>query len=347
LKRKNAVRENTVGGIVTYNLLEGSQAGVTVNRVQYNHWLIPTLYNFGNTKEKIISSAWTVLNFSTISIFSEFASNDAERFSTISGITYQPVREFAVALSRRSYSQGYTSPFSRPFGVRSDISDGERGAYLGIELRPVRGLYFSAYYDSYELPDRLAFGSTGREMFVHSLLSSFRSWTLYFHLRNKIRNQLSIYEFDDVRNQNNYRFQFAYKISPAFTLTQRLEIVTVDYSPSRYHEKGYLIFSEAAYRKTNSPFTGKFRFVIYDTESYDSRIYQYESDVQGNFSNPPLYGKGMRWYFLAGYKMFEVFQFSIKYSETLRFNVLSMGSGNDVINGNLDNQLAVQLDVRL
>lgn len=347
LRKRDVLKENTFGSIVTYSIIEGSQVGIALNHVRYNTPLAPTIYNFENEQEKSIGSFWTSVNFSSVSFFSEYATNDGNRYSSISGVTFQPVNSFAVAFSRRSYSQGFTSPFARPFGVRDNISDGETGTYFGIELKPIRGLYLSAYIDSYELPEKLTFGSSGRELFFHSLLTLDRLWSLYFHVRNKQKDQPKLTSADDVRNQNNIRLQLSYKISRAFLLTQRLETITVDYKPTLYREKGFLLFTEVAYKTPSTPFFGKIRFIIYDTDSYDSRIYQYESDVQGNFSNPPLYGKGSRWYFVGGYKIIDAVQLSLKYSETIRFNTTAIGSGSDLITGNLDNQIALQIDIRL
>lgn len=199
----------------------------------------------------------------------------------------------------------------------------------------------------WRLPERFSFGSSGRELFIHTMLTLDRSWSLYFHLRNKRKNQLNLNDGNDIRVQNNVRLQYSYKISRSFTLTQRIETVTVDYQPTMDHEKGFLTFAEVGYRTSASPFFGKIRFIIYDADSFDSRIYQYESDVQGNFSNPPLYGRGTRWYVVGGYEIIESVQLSLKYSETVRYNATTMGSGDDVIFGNFDNQLAVQVDVKL
>jgi hypothetical protein len=87
--------------------------------------------------------------------------------------------------------------------------------------------------------------------------------------------------------------------------------------------------------------------VFFDTDSYDSRLYQYESDVTGNISNPPLYGSGMRWYVVSAYDILNALKISFKYSETKFLHNTSIGSGNDTIMGNLDNVFVLQCDVDL
>ena len=119
------------------------------------------------------------------------------------------------------------------------------------------------------------------------------------------------------------------------------------YKPSIYKERGFLTFVEGIYRNQSSKLTAKTRYILFDTDSYDSRVYQYESDVEGNFSNPPLYGKGTRWYIFIGYDVFQKIRVSAKYSETKKLNTLVIGSGNDEISGNFDNQIALQMDLEL
>jgi hypothetical protein len=63
-------------------------------------------------------------------------------------------------------------------------------------------------------------------------------------------------------------------------------------------------------------------------------------------SNVALYGKGTRWYLLARYSLFNYLELQAKYAETYQEGVKSIGSGNDLINGNINNKLNLGLEVR-
>jgi len=40
---------------------------------------------------------------------------------------------------------------------------------------------------------------------------------------------------------------------------------------------------------------------VFQSDSYDSRVYEYENDLDGVLTFPPLYGRGVRWYVLLTY----------------------------------------------
>ncbi len=91
----------------------------------------------------------------------------------------------------------------------------------------------------------------------------------------------------------------------------------------------------------------KTRLVLFKTDSYNSRIYEFENDLSGVMSTPPLYGDGMRWYLFARYKTAMGIDISLKYAETIMPNELSLGSGDTWINSNVDNRLSLQVDLSL
>jgi hypothetical protein len=121
----------------------------------------------------------------------------------------------------------------------------------------------------------------------------------------------------------------------------------VKYLPSSFRQHGFLTFCEAAYRSPKTSWQFKTRIAFFDTDSYDSRLYQYESDVTGNISNPPLYGSGIRWYVVSAIDILDGMKISIKYSETKKLHTVVMGRGDDEIDGNIDTAIVVQLDFRM
>lgn len=344
LNRRYALEERTLGGKIDYSFNKTSLISFNTFALEYDHPLRYTLYNLDGKKNIIATSASWHIPTSYGDFFGEAATNDGLRFSKIFGITLPLSRMFGVSYHHRAYTKGYVNPFAQPFGERSKISDGELGNYIGVEMRIPNGM-ISSYVDFYSLQGAFPeFGTEGRDLFFYMLYAPMKQLDVLFQTRNKIKQQINIRQTDDERNQTNYRLGYKYKLDRNFTIAQRFEIVNVSYYPSKYFEKGYLTFLEGAYKNNAFRFNIKSRFVFFDTQSYDSRLYQYESDVAGNFSNPPMYGKGMRWYLIGGYEIFNNLLLSVKYSETKKLNEVVLGSGNDEIQGNLDNYLVIQLD---
>ena len=73
---------------------------------------------------------------------------------------------------------------------------------------------------------------------------------------------------------------------------------------SRVNENGFLIFSEIRYKPIPS-FQLSGRYTAFQSDSYNSRLYTYESGVPGYFSIPVLYGQGSRHYLLLDYRIWK------------------------------------------
>jgi hypothetical protein len=89
------------------------------------------------------------------------------------------------------------------------------------------------------------------------------------------------------------------------------------------------------------------RVMVFETDSFDSRLYEFEGDVRGTFSNPALFGKGIRWYLLARYELDARIDLWVKYAQTIKDGVRVIGSGSNQILGDLENRLSFQVDILL
>lgn len=344
LERRNTLDEKTVGGKIEYSLNQSGTFSLMLMNVRYDHSIDRGLFDFADKRSLSAGSfAWEIPIHGVIA-FGEAATNDVDTFSKIFGFIIPVSKSFAVSYHHRAFSNGYVNPFARPFGERSNIAEGELGNYLGVEIKKEK-VTVNAYLEYFTLPpSTLEFETVGRETFANVSFPISRMMDIVFQMRNKERSQTGIRNADDARLQSNYRASFTIKVSRCFSITNRIEAVKVSYRPSKYFERGLLTFMEGSYRDNNSGVRLRSRMIFYDTKSYDSRLYQYESDVAGNFSNPPMYGKGVRWYIVAGVELFREFVLSFKYSETKKLNEVILGSGDDEIIGNFDNRIALQLD---
>ena len=112
------------------------------------------------------------------------------------------------------------------------------------------------------------------------------------------------------------------------------------------NETGFLIFQDFQL-KLPIELTLMGRLVFFQTNSYASRIYEFENDLTGVMNNLALYGTGMRWYFLLRYKIMQTINLSFKYSELYKPNENYLGSGYNLIHGNLDNRISLQIDLSM
>jgi hypothetical protein len=85
------------------------------------------------------------------------------------------------------------------------------------------------------------------------------------------------------------------------------------------------------------------RYALFDTDTYDSRIYEYESDMLYSFSIPAFYDKGSRVYLMAKVSSSGNMDFWIKYSCTQYANKETISSGLYEIKGNRKSEIKMQV----
>jgi hypothetical protein len=77
------------------------------------------------------------------------------------------------------------------------------------------------------------------------------------------------------------------------------------------------------------------RYALFQTDSYNSRIYAYENDVLYYFYIPSYYRTGSRFYLTARYKYKRKFDFWVRYGVWNYRNEDGLLSGLEEIKGNI------------
>jgi hypothetical protein len=116
---------------------------------------------------------------------------------------------------------------------------------------------------------------------------------------------------------------------------------------SRYKQKdidehGWMLYQDLQYSFDGFPLELDFRYAIFNTDSYKTRIYAYEHDLLYAFSIPAYYSKGFRTYLTAHYnkKNFDVW---FKISRFFFADKQEIGSGNQLIQGNQKTNVKLQM----
>jgi hypothetical protein len=149
-----------------------------------------------------------------------------------------------------------------------------------------------------------------------------------------------------VKTINKLSADLNYNFSKRIISKTKVEFVDVTPSDIGSQDRGFLIYQDLHFIIAKK-LSMDSRIVIFQTDSYNSRIYEYENDLAGSISNPSLYGEGIRWYILLRYSKLCNFTLSMKYSELYEPFEKTLGSGYTEIFNNLNNMLSFQLDYNL
>ena len=116
---------------------------------------------------------------------------------------------------------------------------------------------------------------------------------------------------------------------------------------SKEPEDGMILTQDVIFKPKSSPISVSLRYALYDTDSYDTRIYTYENNALYVFSVPSYYYRGSRGYVLVRYKFLRRFDLWFRYGVSIFANRSSIGSGAEEIMGNTKTDITVQLRIKL
>ncbi len=344
LEKKNNFNEIVTGLSYNQNINEFLNFGLLHYQVNYDKPFSFVNINKLNGKKFSFSSFTYNAFLNNMYLNGEIAYNGSA-FSTIANIHLKIDSNIGLLASYRNYSPQFYNIFSNGFGEFGNTQN-EIGYYLGTKIKTAVG-YFNIYYDIFRSHSESYFAdfpTSGSDFLINyeGKVNSSLLVGLKYKWETK-EKQVKINSNDLLINEvkSNYRIEFKYKLNKMLNGKSRIELV--NYSGSDKLESGFLSFQEIKYSIPKN-FSISSRIVVFNTDSYNSRLYEFENDVRGVMSNLPLFGEGFRWYFLFSYSLFEKLTLSAKYSETYKPNEKYISSGNSQINGNIDNRINLQID---
>lgn len=352
LEKKHAIQEFIYGGNLRYKG-NGWHIGATAAQVRFDNTLARDLkpynqFEFQGDTYSSIGMDWSVQHRS-LTWFGEGARSGNGGLAGITGVLVALEKRISLALLYRDYQRNFSGLYSGSFAEGSDPWN-ERGLYTGIELRPNRAWTFNAYFDQFQSPwlrYQTNAPSNGLETLGQLTWTPNKIVQLYVKVRTTHKQ---INSEDDVigvlplvpMEQTNYRFNASYGVGPSITLRTRLE--TVDHQRGDApREHGFLLYQDVIHRPKQGrlEFTG--RLAVFSTDSYDARLYSFESDVPGVYSMPPIYGRGMRWYAMLRYSPARHVDVWARYGSTLFTDRTVISSGLQEISGDQRSDLKVEL----
>ena len=313
LKKKNAVRQQAFGGHLSYSTAS-LEIGVTAYHLRLSAplQLKPSKYNqFYFQGDRLTDLGtdfrWTLRK---IAFFGELARSDNGALAGLLGMTVKPAGYIHFSLLYRNYDKRYQNLFNSAFGEQSR-RQGEEGLYLGVECAPAPRWNILAYSDFYRftwLGAQVYSPSWGQEysLKVEHTINKNASMQFRWKSKTKMRNspEAEVYTYYPVFYTKRMAFfQISYGITEGLVFTDRVEYCRYlirDGPDSR----GYFLSHDIAYKPEGKPYALTFRYALFRSDDYNSRLTVYENDVLGAFSIPSLNGTGTRVYLLGRLKLF-------------------------------------------
>lgn len=259
----------------------------------------------------------------------------------------------SIGLLYRNYSRDYQTFYNAGFSEGSNTQN-EKGLYAGLKLKLNSKWSLNGYADLFQFPWMkylIDAPSYGHEFLIQPIYKPNKIFEVYGRFRQQMRQRNSrdsdgtITEIEDVI-QRSYRFNLSYTVSEFFTLKSRIEYITIN-RLSNNHEEGLLITQDFIFRPKSFPLDIALRYALFDTDSYDTRIYSFENNALYAFAVPAYYYQGNRAYVLLRYSFLRRFDLWIRYGYFLYNNRNSVSSGAEQIDGSRKTDLLFQLRIQL
>jgi Helix-hairpin-helix motif len=340
----DVLKENTYGISINYNFDNYLDLGVLHFINKFNKPFIYENKNKLNGSNYSFSSISYKLSSSEIYLNGELSYNGSS-FASITNLYLSITKRIEVLASYRNYSPSYYNLYANGFGEYGNTQN-EIGYYLGTKIRTEYGT-LNFYYDIFNSPSqsyKSNFPACGREFLANFSSNIFNNSILNLKFKRE-EKEVSVNEvfIKEIKKEikSNYRFEIKYKLNKRLQGKTRFELV--NYSLSGNSETGFLTYQELKYKIQNL-ISISARIIFFDTESYYSRLYEFENDLRGAMTNIPMFDEGLRWYLLINYQPIKSLNFYLKYSETYKPDLSTISSGYSEIIGNVDNRISLQLD---
>jgi hypothetical protein len=351
LDKKNSVNETFYGSHLGFSK-NRLGIGFTAMRTEYNKTLAPAsqLYNkfyFRGSGLTNVGADYQYL-WRNVSLFGEAGRSDNGAVAWLNGAMFALDPKVSFSVLNRHYPRNYHSLAANPLRESSNAIN-EQGTYFGLMVKPVHRFTLTAYYDVFSFPwlrYSVHSPTEGYEYLLQALFTPNKKLNMYvrYRMQRKPENAAGDVTPIDVPvdiSQRNYRYDLVAKVSRAFTFHSRVELV-------RYHksdsdpENGFVLLQDVTFKPLSAPVSFSLRYALFDTKSYNSRIYAYENDVLYAYSIPSYYYKGQRYYLTLRCKVKKGIDFWVRYSATLFTNRNIIGSGQDEIEGNRKSEIKLQ-----
>jgi hypothetical protein len=145
--------------------------------------------------------------------------------------------------------------------------------------------------------------------------------------------------------RSSIRWHADYDVSKSITVKSRIEVSLYNETYGT-PERGYLVFQDFNYKPMNSPVGFATRFAIFNTDSYNTRIYAYETEVLYAYSIVGLSGQGTRAYLMVTWAPFKWMDVWARVANTWYVGEEPVGSGDNTFPGNTRSDAKLQVRIK-
>lgn len=294
--------------------------------------------------------------FGQVLFFGEVARSENGGIGWVSGLETSLGSATDLSLLYRDYAKDFQSLYGAGFGERSSSPQNEEGFYIGLRhvlnTKTVIGLYADQY--QFEAPiSGIDQPSQGFDVLADIEWNPTQRMNTLVLFRMETKDKEEIFTNNDGREESRVydskrisaRIQLAYQQTRNLRWRTRFEQVWVPAAGGDEQQRGVLLYQDLRIQP-NTKLKIDVRVTLFDTDSFDARVYQFENDLLYVLSNKALSDTGKRMYAVVNYEWSENVEFWLKYSVTQFQNTQVISTGLNQIIGDTRSDIGVQMRLK-
>jgi hypothetical protein len=353
--KKNAVRQTVTGGNVSFRRnrlklgLTGFYTRLGASLMEGN--ALYQIHSF-HGRENINAGFDYGYIYQRLNFFGEVSASRNGAIAQLHGMHSSLHPRISLSLIYRDYAPDFQNLFAN--GISESNTFNERGMFTGFRILLRRHLSASGYADLFSYPwlrYRVHKPTTGNDLLFQIDHTPSQNLYGYFRFRQKTKQINSSIEnvgINSIMDQrkSNFRLHLGYAVSSKVSMANRMEYI-ISGNETGYRSTGYLFYQDVSLDLNPTPVRLFLRYALFDTDTYDERIYAYENDLLYAFSVPAYYYKGSKTVFMIRYAVLEKINLWFRLSHLFYSNRNQVGTGPDQIDGNQKTEVKIQIQVRL
>jgi len=357
LKKRNTLF-NRVYGVHFHANLKTFKIGTQIMRSEFSLPLLPSSrpYQYFDFSGKGLCNAsvdYQVLIKHHI-LFGEAAASSTNGFALLQGAIFKVDPRMKLSALIRHFSKNFAALDGKPYSKNSKLNN-ETGLLLTSEIILTNKITMVALFDIYQFHWLQYLIDKPMPYFDVSLrFDGALSRNCALLVRYNYKTQVKNYREETVYNQISEGQQHRIRVTLSYTFLQFLQFkseMSGVFNSSivqnlKSSKVGVLAYQDIGVNLSKIGLDLKFRFAIFDTDTYDERLYAYENDLSYTFTINSYYYRGCKTYFILKWK-YGCFEIQSKISRLLFFNKHQISSGLELIDAPHKTEIKVQVLIKL
>jgi len=285
-------------------------------------------------------------------IFGEVAASSTKGYGLLQGAIFKIDPRMKFSALFRHFSKNFAALDGKPYSKNSKLNN-ETGLLLTSDIILSKNVNMVACFDLYQfhwlryLIDKPV---ANLETSLRFDISIARNCALLVRYTYKTQNK----NFRDEKpynqlletQQHRVRMIFSYSFLQYLQFKSEASGICNRNTHIKENLFGVLVYQDIGINFAKAGLDVKLRFALFDTDTYDERLYAYENDISYTFTINSYYYRGCKSYFIIKWKCRWV-EIQGKISRLLFYNRNQIGSGLELIDAPHRTEIKLQLLMKL